>query len=117
MRIFGIDGDTVSELPLENTPDTARIAEDAELKAKLAAYVASNAAAIDAGVYQVPERNGLVRIVSPRFIRDAHMAGLKVQVWTVDDERDMRRLLDWGVDGLISNRPDLAVRVRDTCCP
>jgi glycerophosphoryl diester phosphodiesterase len=69
------------------------------------------------GGYQVPERNGLVRIVSPRFIRDAHMAGLKVQVWTVDDERDMRRLLDWGVDGLISNRPDLAVRVRNTCCP
>jgi glycerophosphoryl diester phosphodiesterase len=69
------------------------------------------------GGYQVPERNGLVRIVSPRFIRDAHRAGLKVQVWTVDDERDMRRLLDWGVDGLISNRPDLAVRVRNTCCP
>jgi glycerophosphoryl diester phosphodiesterase len=69
------------------------------------------------GGYQVPERNGFVRIVSPRFIRDAHRAGLKVQVWTVDDERDMRRLLDWGVDGLISNRPDLAVRVRNTCCP
>src|SRR5688500_15268452 len=69
------------------------------------------------GGYQVPERNGLVRIVSPRFIRDAHQAGLKVQVWTVDDERDMRRLLEWGVDGLISNRPDLAVRVRNACCP
>ena len=69
------------------------------------------------GGYQVPERKGLVRIVSPRFIRDAHRAGLKVQVWTIDDERDMRRLLDWGVDGLISNRPDLAVRVRNACCP
>ena len=69
------------------------------------------------GGYQVPERKGLVRIVSPRFIRDAHRAGLKVQVWTVDDEPDMRRLLDWGVDGLISDRPDLAVRVRNTCCP
>lgn len=69
------------------------------------------------GGYQVPERKGLIRIVSPRFIRDAHRAGLKVQVWLVDDERDMRRLLDWGVDGLISDRPDLAVRVRNTCCP
>jgi len=65
------------------------------------------------GGYQVPEHVGLLRIVSPRFVRHAHDAGLKVQVWTVDDEPDMRRLLEWGVDGLISNRPDLAVRVRD----
>ena len=65
-------------------------------------------------VYQVPERVGLMtRIVSPRFIRDAHHAGFKVQVWTVDEDADMRRLLEWGVDGLISNRPDVAVRIRD----
>jgi len=63
--------------------------------------------------YQVPECAEATRIVSPRFIRDAHAAGFKVQVWTVDEETDMRRLLEWGVDGLISNRPDLAVRVRD----
>jgi glycerophosphoryl diester phosphodiesterase len=63
--------------------------------------------------YQVPERAEATRIVSRRFIRDAHAAGLKVQVWTVDEEADMRRLLEWGVDGLISNRPDTAVRVRD----
>jgi glycerophosphoryl diester phosphodiesterase len=65
------------------------------------------------GGYQIPERSGIYRIVSPRFIAQAHRAGLKVQVWTVDEEPDMRRLLDWGVDALISNRPDLAVRVRD----
>lgn len=63
--------------------------------------------------YQVPELTGLLRIVSPRFIRYAHAIGLKIQVWTVDEETNMRRLLTWGVDGLISNRPDLAVRVRD----
>jgi glycerophosphoryl diester phosphodiesterase len=61
--------------------------------------------------YQVPETAGWIRIVSPRFVRHAHQAGLKVQVWTVDEEADMRRLLSWGVDGLISNRPDLAVKV------
>jgi glycerophosphoryl diester phosphodiesterase len=65
------------------------------------------------GGYQVPERNGRVRIVSPRFVRQAHNAGFKVHVWTVDEEPDMRRLLEWGVDGLISDRPDLAVRVRN----
>ena len=65
------------------------------------------------GGYQVPERAGLIRVVSPRFVRHAHRAGLQIQVWTVDTEPDMRRLLGWGVDGLISNRPDLAARVRD----
>jgi glycerophosphoryl diester phosphodiesterase len=64
-------------------------------------------------MFQVPEHAGLVRIVSPRFIRHAHEAGTLVQVWTVDEEPDMRRLLAWGVDGLISNRPDLAVRARN----
>jgi glycerophosphoryl diester phosphodiesterase len=63
--------------------------------------------------YQVPEHVGSLRVVSRRFLRHAHGAGLKVQVWTVDEEPDMERLLSWGVDGLISNRPDLAVRVRD----
>jgi glycerophosphoryl diester phosphodiesterase len=69
------------------------------------------------GGYQVPERSSLLRVVSPRFVRYAHEAGVKVQVWTVDEEADMRRLLSWGVDGLISDRPDLAVTVRDACCP
>jgi glycerophosphoryl diester phosphodiesterase len=65
------------------------------------------------GGYQVPERAGLCRVVSPTFIRHAHEAGLEVQVWTVDDAADMERLLNWGVDSLISNRPDVAVSVRD----
>lgn len=65
---------------------------------------------------QVPERAGVIRVVSRRFLRHAHQAGLRVQVWTVDEEADMRRLLEWGVDGLISNRPDLAVSVRDAVC-
>ena len=59
--------------------------------------------------YQIPERAGRTRVVSPRFIRDAHRAGLGVQVWTVDDEADARRLIAWGVDALITDRPDIMV--------
>ena len=63
--------------------------------------------------FQVPESAGRLRIVSPRFIRHVHDAGCRIQTWTIDHESDMRRLLGWGVDGLISNRPDVAVRERD----
>jgi glycerophosphoryl diester phosphodiesterase len=61
--------------------------------------------------FQVPETSGWTRVVTPRFVRHAHEAGVAVQVWTVNDAADMRRLLDWGVDGLISDRPDVAVEV------
>jgi glycerophosphoryl diester phosphodiesterase len=61
--------------------------------------------------YQVPEHAGSTRVVSPRFVADAHRAGLGVQVWTVDSESDARRLLGWGVDALITDRPDLIVPI------
>jgi hypothetical protein len=64
MRIFDIDGETVTELPLENTPDAARLASDAALKAKLAGYVLENASAIDGGVYQIPDEFLARKIVS-----------------------------------------------------
>jgi glycerophosphoryl diester phosphodiesterase len=59
--------------------------------------------------FQVPERSNRTLIVTPRFLAHAHRAGLPVKVWTVNDPSDMRRLLDWGIDALISDRPDLAV--------
>jgi glycerophosphoryl diester phosphodiesterase len=59
--------------------------------------------------YQVPELAGRTRVVSPWFIECAHRSGLGVQVWTVDSESDARRLLGWGVDALISDRPDIIV--------
>lgn len=61
--------------------------------------------------FQVPERSNGTTIVSPRFVRHAHRAGIPIKVWTVNDEADIRRLVGWGVDGIISDRPDLAVRV------
>jgi glycerophosphoryl diester phosphodiesterase len=59
--------------------------------------------------YQIPEWAGRTRVVSRPFIEQAHRAGLGVQVWTVDSEADAHRLLDWGVDALISDRPDIMV--------
>jgi glycerophosphoryl diester phosphodiesterase len=58
---------------------------------------------------QVPEVFAGTRVVTPEFIAKAHDAGVTVVVWTVNQMDDMRRLLDWGVDGLITDRPDIAV--------
>jgi glycerophosphoryl diester phosphodiesterase len=61
--------------------------------------------------FQVPEWSGSTRVVSPRFVQLAHKSGVAVHVWTVDEPGDIRRLLDWGVDGIISDRPDVAAEV------
>ena len=61
--------------------------------------------------FQIPELAGTTRVVSRRFVDDAHRAGVGVQVWTVDDEPTARRLLGWGVDALISDRPDLILPI------
>jgi len=59
--------------------------------------------------FQVPEFAGRMRVVSPAFVRQVHREGQVLQVWVVNDESDIIRLLDWGVDGVISDRPDIAV--------
>lgn len=61
--------------------------------------------------FQVPESAGRTRVVSPRFVEAAHRAGLGVQVWTVDTRDDAHRLLAWGVDALITDRPDILIPV------
>jgi len=59
----------------------------------------------EAHALQVPERFGRIQVVTPRFVRDAHGRNLRVYVWTVNDPRAMRALLDMGVDGLITDHP------------
>lgn len=63
--------------------------------------------------FQVPEKAGRMRVVSPSFVRQVHRQGQVLQVWVVNERDDIRRLLDWGVDGIISDRPDTALVTRD----
>ncbi|WP_406690403.1 glycerophosphodiester phosphodiesterase [Saccharopolyspora sp. ID03-671] len=56
---------------------------------------------------QVPVRHQGLEVVDERFVALAHRWGVEVHVWTVDDPAEMRRLLDLGVDGLVTDRPDL----------
>lgn len=61
-------------------------------------------------VYQVPLQHPVgpvtVDIVTPKNIERIHQAGKKIHVWTVDEPTTMHRLIDWGVDGIVTDRPD-----------
>jgi glycerophosphoryl diester phosphodiesterase len=59
--------------------------------------------------FQVPEYHGGRRVLTPAFVRQAHDEGARVQIWVIDDLDAMRRLLDWGADGIITDRPDIIV--------
>ena len=56
---------------------------------------------------QIPEVHDGLRILTPALLRHAHALDKDVHVWTVDDAADMHRLLDLGVDGIVSDRPDV----------
>jgi glycerophosphoryl diester phosphodiesterase len=56
---------------------------------------------------QLPERFGRLPLVTSSTIRNAHALGKQIHVWTVNAADDMRRLLDLGVDGIVSDRADV----------
>ena len=61
---------------------------------------------------QVPPRMGRLTVTDRRFVSAAHRRGLHVHVWDVDEPMEMRRLLALGVDGIMSDRPDLLLEVQ-----
>lgn len=58
---------------------------------------------------QLPQRVAGASIVTPRAIRTFHDAGVEVHIWTINDPVEMARLLDAGVDGIVTDRADLAL--------
>jgi glycerophosphoryl diester phosphodiesterase len=55
--------------------------------------------------FQVPARYGEIDVVTGSFLEAAHTAGIAVHVWTVNEQEEMARLVDLGVDGIVSDRP------------
>jgi glycerophosphoryl diester phosphodiesterase len=65
----------------------------------------------EARALQLPARSRGVRVVDRRLLGAAHARGLQVHVWTVNATSEMIELLDLGVDGIITDRPDLLKQV------
>lgn len=88
-------------------------AAEQELKAFYVHHRARAAAlyVAPADAFQMPERHSGRQVLSRCFVRDAHAKNVAVHVWTVNAPRDMHRLLEWGVDGIVTDRPDLLAAV------
>jgi glycerophosphoryl diester phosphodiesterase len=68
-------------------------------------------ASIKADALQIPEQTGRMGLVTRGLIDAAHAADVAVHVWTINDALSMHRLLDLGVDGIMTDRPDVLVDV------
>lgn len=60
---------------------------------------------------QVPRESSGITVMTPSFVRAAHARNLSVEPWTINDEETMRKFIDWGVDGIITDRPDLMLEI------
>lgn len=60
-----------------------------------------------------PEDSMNIPIMTERFIREAHAKNIAVEPWTVDDPQLMKQYIEWGVDGIMTDRPDLLAELLD----
>jgi glycerophosphoryl diester phosphodiesterase len=70
----------------------------------------SNLLAPSYQAFQVPETSSGIPVVNPRFVEAAHGRNLQVHVWTINDPDDMQRFIAMGVDGIMTDRPDLLLQ-------
>jgi glycerophosphoryl diester phosphodiesterase len=66
---------------------------------------------------QVPLRHRGILVVTPRFVRAAHARGVRVDAWTINQADEMRRLLDLGVDVIMTDRPGTLAEVLNKSVP
>ena len=58
-----------------------------------------------------PEDSLGITIMTERFIRESHAKNIRVEPWTVNDPALMKQYIEWGADGIITDRPDLMIEV------
>ena len=89
-------------------PEVATAAGPVEAGKFLALYRAGLAASFSPAMQalQIPERAGGVRVLTAEFVAAARERNLQVHAWTINDEAAMRRLIEAGVDGIMTDYPD-----------
>lgn len=89
-------------------PEVATSASTSEVSAFLALSTAGLEGSSNAAhqALQVPEYSAGIRLLTPAFIEAAHRRDLEVHAWTINEKSSMERLLDSGIDGIITDYPD-----------
>lgn len=62
-------------------------------------------------VVQIPETWKGLKVLSKNFLNKCKSLGLKVHIWTINDEKNIQRMIDFGVDGIMTDKPDLLKKV------
>jgi glycerophosphoryl diester phosphodiesterase len=60
---------------------------------------------------QVPEESSDITVMTAQFVRAVHERNLKVEPWTINETEQMQQYIDWGVDGIITDRPDIMLEI------
>jgi glycerophosphoryl diester phosphodiesterase len=96
-------------------PEVATAASPAEASRFLALYKTGLADSYSPPMQalQIPQTLGGFAVVSKDFIEAAHRRNLQVHVWTINDEADMRKLIDAGADGIMTDYPDKLLKLLD----
>jgi glycerophosphoryl diester phosphodiesterase len=112
VMVAAFSGSTLEQFRRE-CPEVATSASASEVGVFLAMQRSGLAASYSPSVQavQVPEWAGAVRVLNKDFVAAAHGRNLRVHAWTVNDEEAMRRLIDIGVDGVMTDYPDRLLKV------
>lgn len=118
VMVASFSGSIMAEFRRE-CPEVATSASTGEVAGFLSLQSAGLAASYSPSMQalQVPERAGAVHVLTRDFVESAHGRGLRVHAWTVNAEGDMRRLLEMGVDGIMTDYPDRLLKVLGRAAP
>jgi len=61
--------------------------------------------------FQIPTEDSGFDLTDKKLIDGAHRRGMQIHYWTIDDQKTMKKLLDAGADAILTNRPDLLLKV------